>query len=360
MNETDNRTRAERQKTFITNFCYWAIVVLIVFLLCKYALPVLTPFVVATIVACVLNGPISFLSRRLRIKKALICVPTVLLFYLIVGVLLAAAAMQILEGTKELVGLLPSFFTDVVTPLLESTAKKLDRLTAYMLPEKAEGFSVAERSLHRAVETGFKIVANALRETVAFGPTLLVQSIVTIVVTVFITIDFDKFRTFISRQIPDDKREIFSEARAFFGGVVFKCVGAYAAIIGLTFIELAIGLSLLQIPRAATLAALIAIVDILPILGTGTILIPWGIIALLHQNYVGGGGVLLLYIVITVVRNIVEPRLVGKQIGLHPVVVFAGMLLGLRYMGLLGMFGVPLFFAFIKNLNDKKLVRLFR
>lgn len=360
MNEEQISTRTERQKIFITKFCYWAIVVFIVFLLLKYALPVLTPFVVATLVACLLNGPISFLSKKLRVKRAFVCVPLALLFYLTVGSLLAAAAMQLLEGTKELAGRLPTFFTDVATPFLESAAKKLDRLAAYLLPEKAEGFSVAERSLHGAVEKGLQTILRALQKTVAFGPTLLVQSIVTIVATVFITLDFDKFRTFIARQIPDDKREVFNEARTFFSGVLLKCVGAYAAIVALTFLELSIGLRALQVPRAATLAALIAFVDILPILGTGAILIPWGIIAIINQNYVLGGGVLLLYVVVTVVRNVVEPRLVGKQIGLHPVVVFAGMLLGLRYLGFLGMFGVPLALAFIKDLNDKKTIRLFR
>lgn len=73
-------------------------------------------------------------------------------------------------------------------------------------------------------------------------------------------------------------------------------------------------------------------------------------------DYGIGTGILLLYLVIAIVRNTIEPKLVGKQMGLHPMVTFAGMLLGLKYFGFLGMLGVPLFFAFIYRLNEKSMI----
>ena len=95
-------------------------------------------------------------------------------------------------------------------------------------------------------------------------------------------------------------------------------------------------------------------------MGTGTVLVPWGVISLLLGDYGIGIGILLLYLVITIIRNTIEPKLVGKQIGLHPVVTFAGMLLGLKYFGFLGMFGIPLLIAFINKLNEKKLVNFIK
>ena len=128
------------------------------------------------------------------------------------------------------------------------------------------------------------------------------------------------------------------------------------AIFGITFIELALGFAFLGIPHGIFLAALIAVVDILPVLGTGTVLVPWGFITLFLGDYGLGIGILLLYLVITIVRNTIEPKLVGKQIGLHPVVTFAGMLLGLKYFGFLGMFGIPLFLAFLYRLKVKEII----
>ena len=77
-------------------------------------------------------------------------------------------------------------------------------------------------------------------------------------------------------------------------------------------------------------------------------------------NYGTGFGILFLYLVITIVRNIIEPKLVGKQIGIHPIATFAGMLLGLKYLGVLGMFGIPLFLAFIYRLNEKNIIALIK
>lgn len=89
-----------------------------------------------------------------------------------------------------------------------------------------------------------------------------------------------------------------------------------------------------------------------------SVLIPWGILAAVNGNFKMAIGVVLLYLVITVVRNIIEPKLVGKQVGLHPVLTLAGMLLGLRFAGFIGMLGVPFLLAFIKKLNDKGMIHL--
>lgn len=83
-----------------------------------------------------------------------------------------------------------------------------------------------------------------------------------------------------------------------------------------------------------------------------------GVATKIPGNFKQAIGIVLLYLVITVVRNIMEPRLVGKQVGLHPVLTLAGMLLGLRLAGFIGMLGVPLLLAFTKKLNDKGIIHL--
>lgn len=90
--------------------------------------------------------------------------------------------------------------------------------------------------------------------------------------------------------------------------------------------------------------------DILPVLGTGTVLLPWAVIAFAGGNARMGIGVIGLYLIITVVRNIVEPKLVGKQMGLSPVVMLPCMIVGLHFFGILGLFGVPLVASFLKKL----------
>ena len=120
---------------------------------------------------------------------------------------------------------------------------------------------------------------------------------------------------------------------------------------GLTFIELFIGLSIIGISNSGMWAAIISVLDILPVLGVGTVLIPWGISALITGKLLLGFGILLIYLVITVVRNIVEPRLVGTNLGLHPLATLMAMICGVRLFGAIGMFGLPLTLSFLVSHN---------
>lgn len=128
-----------------------------------------------------------------------------------------------------------------------------------------------------------------------------------------------------------------------------KCAGGIRFHLLMTFAELAAGLLLLRIEGAFAIAFLIAVLDILPVLGTGTVLLPWAVIAFAGGKRMGIG-VIGLYLIITVVRNIVEPKLVGKQMGLSPVVMLPCMIVGLHFFGILGLFGVPLLASFLKKL----------
>lgn len=132
------------------------------------------------------------------------------------------------------------------------------------------------------------------------------------------------------------------------------------SVFGMTFAELTAGLFLLGIKNAFAIAFIIAVLDILPVLGTGTVLIPWAVLAFASGRISTGVGVFGLYLVITVVRNLIEPKLVGKQMGLSPVIMLPCMLIGLKFFGIIGLFVVPLLVSFLKQLNDRGIIKMFR
>lgn len=355
-----NIQRIEQQKKFITKFFYWMVIAIITYCVMKYAMPVLSPFLIAGIIACILNRPVSLLSEKSHIKRPWICVPIVVLFFIIIGFVFSAAGAEVIEGMKKIAAALPSLFTEIIFPFLEKAADKLTGLLSVFNPETGEMLSILMQSLREGIMGVSTFLLNGLVGIAAYIPSLFLKTIITIIATVFITIDFEGIKAFVIRQLPDSKRQIFKEARSFFSGTIVRCLLSYMFIFFITFTELALGFTFLGISHSIFLASLIAVVDILPVLGTGTVLVPWGVIALIMGNYGTGFGILLLYLVITIVRNIIEPKLVGKQIGLHPIVTFAGMLLGLKYFGFLGMFGIPLFFAFIYRLNEKQIITLIK
>ena len=127
----------------------------------------------------------------------------------------------------------------------------------------------------------------------------------------------------------------------------------------LTFFELTIGLHILGIASALVIAFLIAIFDVLPVLGTGGIMLPWILISFLNNQVKTGVGLLILYLVITVIRNIIEPKIVGKQIGLHPLLMLMCMYLGARLFGFLGIFILPILILIVQNLNDTGIIHIY-
>ena len=98
----------------------------------------------------------------------------------------------------------------------------------------------------------------------------------------------------------------------------------------------------------------------LPLVGSGAFLVPWGIVSLLSNRPTLGAGLLILYGVVAVMRNIIEPRVVGEQLGLHPAATLAAMFLGLRIFGLLGMLLAPVIALLLRYLNNTGKVRLYR
>ena len=133
---------------------------------------------------------------------------------------------------------------------------------------------------------------------------------------------------------------------------------AYGILILITSIELFIGFTILGINNAILLAILIALIDIFPILGTGTVVIPWAIISLIQGNFFRGIGLAIIYIVVLLVRQIIEPRIVGAQLGQHPVVTLIAIYIGFLWMGVFGMILLPIFTNILIALNKSGTIHL--
>lgn len=112
---------------------------------------------------------------------------------------------------------------------------------------------------------------------------------------------------------------------------------AYLILLAITFLCLFVGFSILGVDYAFLLALLTAVVDMLPVLGVGTVLIPWAAVMLLQERFYLGFGLLILYGVMLILRQIMEPRLVGKSLGLHPVLTLFAGYAGWRLFGVIGM-----------------------
>ena len=146
-------------------------------------------------------------------------------------------------------------------------------------------------------------------------------------------------------------QELFQQVKQYIVGTLFVCIRSYALIMSITFGELLIGFTILDIDPALILALCIAIFDILPVLGTGGIMIPWAVITALLGDYTMALKLFILYIVITIIRS---------QLGLHPVVTLASMFAGVQLAGVVGLFGFPIGLSLLKHLNNTGTIDIFK
>ena len=344
------------------------VVAAILFVTFKYALPIVLPFVVAWVVALVLQPIINFLSKKAKIPKWLSVIVLVLatLFLLswAIYAIVVRSSTELLSLSKELLDAFENFSTDPNG--IDAFIDKLNSLVPFF---DFSGFlynvwnnldEYIASTLKNLVSLVSSSVVPLITKIVMAIPNAFVFFIITIISAVYISIDFKKINSFIAYQFPEKARDFLRMVKEQFVQTIGKYVRAYSLLILITFSELFVGFSILGVHYSFIIALITALVDILPVLGTGTILIPWGVYMLISGNYFMGVGILILYVIITVVRQILEPKIVGSYVGLYPLVTLMAMYIGTKVMGFFGLFLFPIAIILLKKMNDDGHIRLWK
>ena len=354
----------EKRKKFIVNFLYLAIIVFIAYITVKYGIGMVTPFIFAFIIAYLLKNPARYISSKLKIPYKPIVFLLVLLFYCTIGILLSLLGVKLVSTITEIIYSLPSIYSSHIEPFLVLIFDRIEKTVAHM--DNALVYTLNEVFTQFTKSLG-ELISNLSMKAVAFIsgyasslPGIFIKILLMVISTFFIAGDYDKLVGFIFRQFSNSGKTLFVSIKEYIVGTLFVCIRSYIIIMSVTFIELSIGLSILKIENSVLIAFLIAIFDILPVLGTGGVMIPWTVISLLQGNLPLGLGLLILYIIVTVIRNIIEPKIVGRQLGLHPVVTLISMFVGVQLFGAIGLFGFPITLSLLRHLNETGAIQLFK
>lgn len=357
--------KAKRRGYFLINTAYFAFWIIIAILVIRYLFAWMIPFVLGFSVAALLQKPLKWLVRKTHISRKIFSVAMVVLVVLLLAGIVSAI------GWGLIVWLIDFFDSDnitvmqkALTDLADSLKTALSNLSLSMPESLSDSFGdlagMVSSKLIELLTSLLSGVATWVVSLTASFPSLLINFFMWILSSIFLTIDYDAVTGFLKRQIPSRFTPVLGAAKDFFNNALFGYFRTYSLLILITFVELCIGFLILQVPHAIPLAMLVALIDIMPILGTGTVLIPWTVISLILGDFRMAIGIGLLYIIITVIRNIIEPKIVSVQIGLHPIVTLFFMLLGLRAIGVLGMFIFPVTVLILKQLHDAGYIRLWK
>lgn len=352
-------TKYEERKKFIVNLLFFVSIALLIYLAIKYVLGLILPFIIGLLVALILRRPIRLISEKTRLPYKATAIILVVLFYAVVGFLLALLFAKIITVLQQGFSALPDIYRDHIEPLIAGALDSLRNLTAKLDPEMTglvENLETSLSSSAGALVSGISTeVIKYLSSTIISVPSLLLALLLSIISTVFFAMDFGYITGFVLNMLPEKIQRYASQLKKISVGIGFKYVKSYAILVIVTFCELFLGLLIIGVDDAVAIAALIAFIDLLPILGTGAVIIPWILVKLIQGRYLFALELAILYIVITVVRQVLEPRIVGRQIGVHPLAMLISMYVGLQLFGFIGIFVLPLLLVVFKGFYDNRM-----
>ena len=198
--------------------------------------------------------------------------------------------------------------------------------------------------------------AEALKEL----PSVFLFVATTVLAIFFTAARFPTVVDFLRRQLPPQKLQQAGGVKENLLSTLTKWFKAQCILLAVTFTELLAGLLLIRQPYALLLAAVIALIDALPVFGTGTVLLPWAVVCLLLQQTPKAIALGAIYAVITLVRSFLEPKVMAAQVNLPPLAALMAMYIGFCTLGVAGMILFPMLLLFLKQLRDAGYLRLWK
>lgn len=288
---------------------------------------------------------VSFLSRRCHLPRSICTGIGVTMAFCFLAMLVMLLCAFLVRELTALAGILPD---------LEGTVRSGVRQLHFWLTDLS---SHAPRSLQpllnqnvtTLLSDGTSLLDKAVRYLLSLAGNLLSHipdsalSLGTAVVSAFLfSAKLPRIRRWLKRRMPKEKLRPLLNTVMRIRGAVGGWLKAQLKLMGITFAILLAGFFLLRIPYAPLWALCVCLVDAFPVLGTGTILLPWSLICFLQDDSPRAIGILGIYATVTLTRSILEPRLVGRHLGLDPLVTLMALYAGYKLWGIGGMILAPL------------------
>ncbi|WP_366927899.1 sporulation integral membrane protein YtvI [Clostridium sp.] len=317
-------------------FVLYTFVFVIFFATIGYTLP----FVLAFILALLLKTPTKYLMKKFKFNNTIASLFTTTIFFTVIVIVLALIIATITSETIQLGKSLQSYITlnkNIIINFFSNLQNYYKNLDPSILSNVESNITnYITKTINFSMSASTKIFSQTLGFVATIPYTLMVL-LFTLLTTYFFTKDLSssskKIFDLIPRKNGDRIHYIFNESKKMLKNYLLS----YLLIITITFLETLIVFFIFKVKYAVTLSILCGIFDLLPIFGIGAIYLPLIIIFSISHNYVATLGLLISYVIITIVRQIIEPKIVSSSLGINPVAVLASIFIGLNANGIVGM-----------------------
>lgn len=346
-----------RKKNFITTVLYavlWAAIVYVAF---RWVIPLIFPFLISFVVTALVRPLVKLLHKRLYIARKLSATVLVTLAYLI----LVGLLIWIGSGIYGAAGTAVDWFNKSFVPDVTSLWERLSGwLSDSVDPEVLSYISSMSTSLLGSLGSKIAGVSTSVVTSVVKGlPGMLLQIIFAVVATYLMSIDSDLLIRAIASRMKEEHYQKLRTSYHKLKDTILQFLRAYSLIFLITAAELMLGLFCAGVERFWLYALIIAAFDILPVVGSGMVMLPWSVITLLRGNYQQGIILFVVYLVVVLARQFIEPKIVGEKVGLHPLITLIAMYIGTKLFGGIGLLGLPILCALLVELDAGGIICLF-
>ena len=313
-------------------------VVVVAFILVRYLFLPLLPFFIAWGVAFIVRPPSVFLSKKTKLPKrivsavlAAVCILVGLSLVVGLGVWGISAAWRFLSDFAK---------DDRLFELLERIADPIGAIFG-----DGEGAAKLEQylgeSLRGAISSVLSTLVDILTAIATRVPGVLFFILITLIAAVYFAIDLERINAFICRILPKRVGRALIRLKDSFLRVGVRYIRSYVILMSVTFVIMLVGFLIMRVKNALFLALVISLLDLLPLIGVGTVLVPWSIFQLIFGSPVVGVGLIVLLVIHEITRQFAEPRVVGKSLGLHTIVSLVLLYVGYSLFGFFGLLLTP-------------------
>lgn len=329
-----------------------------VWVLLNYGLPLVLPFVVALIVAELIDPVVSRLSGRKRLPRTLAVTVVLLTFVVIFTTALTVGIARLVQEIRGVVDNLPYLYgyaLDVGRTFAEQFGRFNDSLPGSIQDMLAKNLTSVQSNLEKSLPGAAKALG-----VVSSVPSFVTNLLIALISTFFISRDREAIGHFLLSLFPSVWRPQLRKVKEDVWTSTMGWAKAQFMLIMLTMVQTIIGLSLVGANYAVTMGVIVGVADVMPVLGPAAVYVPWILYSLIFGSKIFGLKLLVLYAIVAGIRQVLEAKLVGDQIGLHPLAILLSLYLGFHFFGALGMVAGPLIAILLKSMIKSGLLPIFQ
>lgn len=345
-------------------------IVIALYYVIDYTLPLIYPFIFGWLIAMMIEPMVRWLEQKGKVPRWISVTIILLLLLAVIFSIIIFLIAEIVVELTHLAKIMPNFFDQFQQIFIDTFTKEnthakrlIDTLQTYLQKNPDH-----EKQIVDSIRENIGVIANkgtslitdilsTIGQYLSNLPFFLTVMIFIILAAFFIGLDWPRLKKLILSYIPDRIQNTSGLVLRDIKKALFGFIRAQLILISITAVIMLVGLLILRVPYAITIALVIGLIDLLPYLGVGAVLVPWIIYLLFTGNFSLAIGLGIVYGVIIIVRQILEPKLLASNVGLDPLLTLIALFIGLKLFGFLGIIIGPVSVVILLALRRAGLFR---